>query len=72
MPLGELPTGRGVLATLVHFLGEVPHLDAGAVVTGYGLKDTKSAMEASGKPQRIQPDLADVNALYGDERSSSQ
>ncbi|ODR80602.1 threonine synthase [Haladaptatus sp. W1] len=43
-----------------------------AVVTGYGLKDTKSAMEASGKPQRIQPDLADVNALYGDERSSSQ
>ncbi|MFC6963099.1 threonine synthase [Halocatena marina] len=41
-----------------------------AVVTGYGLKDTKSAMKASGEPQYIGPDLEAVDTLYGDTGSS--
>ena len=35
------------------------------VVTGNGLKDTKSAMEATGGITRIRPDLGDVRELYG-------
>lgn len=38
------------------------------VVTGYGLKDTKSAMEATGDVTRIDPDLGDVQELYGSDR----
>lgn len=40
-----------------------------SVVTGYGLKDTNSALDASGTPQEISPKLEDVIALYGDEQS---
>lgn len=35
------------------------------VVTGNGLEDTKRAMEATGDVTRIDPDLGDVQELYG-------
>lgn len=37
------------------------------VVTGNGLKDTKSARKASGEATRIAPDLGEVQDLYGDD-----
>ncbi|MFB6298362.1 MAG: threonine synthase [Salinirussus sp.] len=33
--------------------------------TGFGLKDTKGAQKAAGEPERIDPDLAEVERLYG-------
>ena len=35
-----------------------------AVVTGSGLKDTKSAMDAAGSPTEIQPELGEVRQRY--------
>ena len=33
--------------------------------TGFGLKDTEGAKKAAGEPERIDPDIAEVEALYG-------
>ncbi len=35
------------------------------VSTGFGLKDTKSAEKATGEVDRIDPDIAEVEGLYG-------
>jgi threonine synthase len=33
--------------------------------TGFGLKDTKGAKRAAGEPERVDPDIAEVERLYG-------
>ena len=35
--------------------------------TGFGLKDTEGAKRAAGEPERIRPEMDEVDALYGDE-----
>ena len=42
------------------------------VSTGFGLKDTKSAREATGDVDRIDPDIAEVEALYGAASAADQ
>jgi threonine synthase len=42
------------------------------VSTGFGLKDTKSAREATGDVDRIAPDIAEVEALYGTASAADQ
>ena len=42
------------------------------VSTGFGLKDTKSAREATGDVDRIAPDISEVEALYGTASAADQ
>jgi threonine synthase len=42
-----------------------PHETVVIDSTGFGLKDTKSAEKATGGVNRVDPDIAEVEALYG-------
>ncbi len=65
-PAGAAPVA-GVRTALAEGIIE-PAESVCVVVTGNGLKDTKSAMKATGDVTHIDPDLGDVQELYGTNR----
>ena len=62
-PAGATPVA-GVKKALEDGIIE-PHETVVIDSTGFGLKDTKSAEKATGGVNRVDPDIAEVEALYG-------